>query len=199
MSQKLIDTFQNEINKIKFPTFKQHVMELLKIAPDDILNMPSSSTGKYHPADEISKDGMIRHIKRCVIVAEETARMRGHTDEELDILIAGCILHDLFKQGIPRGKWTVKEHPIFSYEHIKKYVSNNKLTVDELSAGLLDTLAVICLYHEGSWTIPESYEKHPKSTCNKEQLQLAFSMHIIDFMASRRTIYDMMNPEYFKE
>ena len=149
MSQKLIDTFQNEINKIKGTTFKQHIIELLKIAPDDILNMPSSSTGKYHPADEISKDGMIRHIKRCVIVAEETARMRGHTDEELDILIAGCILHDLFKQGIPRGKWTVKEHPIFSYEHIEKYVSNNKPTVNELSAQQLDTLAIICLYHEG--------------------------------------------------
>ena len=45
----------------------------------------------------------------------------------------------------------------------------------------------------------KAYEKRPKNECNKEQLQLAFSMHIIDFMASRRTIYDMMNPKYFED
>lgn len=183
MSNKLVEIFKNELDQIISPDFKEFVINKLEQAPDFILDMPSSTTGKYHPADEIGPTGMVKHIKRCVVIADEIARLEQHSDDEKDILIAGCILHDLFKTGKVKEKYTVAEHPIYSFQFIMEGVSHKYQKL----------LAYICLAHEGQWTIQEAYRFVPDEfKQSRKARKLAKSMHLIDYISSRRSIWNCM-------
>ena len=210
---KLIEIFKNEIAKIQTPGLQEHLKNILNLCPDYISECPSSSTGKYHPADEINPQGMTYHVKRCCIFAEEIGRMDDLSPLSIDILLMGCILHDVCKSGIPRGKYTVKEHPIYVYKIIQDYLPkvsgemiSNFLTTMDIKTGIetgnkvtlvsvLNSVANVCLFHEGRWTIPESkdtWKVTNKSAMSKEDIQLCKYMHMADFFASRRTVYEVM-------
>lgn len=188
---KFEDIFKNEISLIQNSEFKKHILNIMAGLPTYIMDQPSSTTGKYHPSDEINNNGMILHIKRCVVFARELCVMRKCTPKEQDILIAGCLLHDALKMGpneIVNGLkvYTDSKHPIYIFSYIKKYVEDNKEGLGEL-AEMLAKLAMACLYHEGQWTIPESI----KTAQIKQQdtQKICDYMHEIDFYASRRSIY----------
>lgn len=194
MSQKLIKVFMTELDQLKDKDFRNIIEDMLIKLPDEVLDMPSASSGKFHPTDEIVSDGMIRHIKRCAVIADEIAKMRKHNDDERDILIAGSILHDIYKQGIKRTGHTVREHPIYVFDFMQKYLTKHKIKI--VLDRKINSLSIACLLHEGQWTIPKAKGMIPKDTVHND-LQLGFSMHIVDYVASRRSIFEIMNPEYY--
>lgn len=193
------EAFNNELNYIQDQEFKNICIEMLNGMPQYITTQPSSTTGKYHPTDEINADGMIRHIKRCVLIARELCVMHEIPVRDQDVLIAGCIFHDSLKMGpkdVPSGVkvYTDASHPIYVYEYITKYLSEH--TLDIKLQKLFYKLAMVCLYHEGKWTIDKAKERAtPKSDYVKF---LCDVMHTVDFIASRRSVYEIMQPSYFE-
>lgn len=111
MSKRLIYAFESELKMFKDERFKLLVENLMLELPDSILTLPASTTGKYHPGDELESDGMIIHIKRACNMVEEAARKNSFTRYGTDVLLAGCLLHDIFKEGDPPTGHTVTEHP----------------------------------------------------------------------------------------
>ena len=197
MSRELVATFKDELSKIKDLDFRYAVQEILITAPDDILKMSSSSTGKYHPPDEFQDIGMIKHIKRFAAYAEEAIRMY-YDDKDtkygfcLDVLVATAILHDSIKRGMKNGKHTVKKHPIYAYELIQKYMTDSGLEGNDK----LKYLSICCLWHEGRWTIPESEALVPKSSLTSVERRLVLLAHTCDYVVSRRSVYDMMRDDF---
>lgn len=204
---KFEEVFVNEFRMIKDSQFKSHVFKILKLCPNYVMSIPSSSTGKYHPSDEVGHSrGMIYHIKRVAVFADEVACMEQHTNIERDIMIAGAILHDVFKNGLSNGKiskegvngtaskWTKKEHPIYIYELIHNYIQS----IDNNDSGIVDgvsnliSLANVCLFHEGQWTIQASKDIYKSGSMTVEDKKLCNSMHMADYFASRRSVYDIM-------
>ena len=103
---KLKEVFKAELDQIVNKEFRKYVVAILDICPNYIIRCPSSSTGKYHPTDETGENahmGMIRHIKRVAVFVDEIARMEKHSSIERDILMAGAVLHDVYKQGPASG------------------------------------------------------------------------------------------------
>lgn len=197
--------FKKELNIIQNESFRKHVEKVIDLCPNYILHIPSSSTGKYHPQDEINKNGMILHIQRCICIAGELARMEQHTTPEKDVLIAGCLLHDVYKNGLSHAisnegvsltktKYTAKTHPIHIFEKILEYLkelSTNEITIP--TKEMMQNLAVICLFHEGQWTIDASKTLFEKSklTMSRTLRKLCQTMHCVDYVASRRIIADV--------
>lgn len=213
MGQTLIDTFKKELDMIQLKPFQVEVEKILSKLPDYILETPSSSSGKYHPRDEIDNDGMIRHIKRFIIAGNEMVRMYYDIGANYykynDLIIATAIMHDVFKQGKDgKGGHTVKQHPIYIYDFLTEYNEKNwsdshRSLVDEKDLMLFDelrerfnTLRFTCLFHEGRWTIPESYAKYDRKSLTQEQSKAVFLSHLADMIASRRSYYDMMQPDF---
>lgn len=203
-----LSTFSNELNQIKDSVFRSNVESIINICPDYILRIPSSSTGKYHPTDEIKEDGMIRHVKRMVVFVDEISRMEQLSDWERDILVAGCLLHDIFKNGktLENSKYTIKEHPILIYQtiydYIKEYIKDIKETSEnQEQVKMLISLANVCLWHEGQWTIEESRQEWNKRNIEKRMsdndIALCKLFHSVDYFASRRSIFECMQPAYF--
>jgi len=215
METNVAKVFEKELAQITNKEFRDRVLDIIELCPNYVLVVPSSSTGKYHPRDEVGcEEGMIRHIQRCVVVTTELVRMHkyGSTSIQRDVLIAGSILHDIFKQGEPtdkilsngivghKGKHTNPIHPRLIYKTIHKYIEKNMFKDLEkpLTTRMgdnLEALADVCLFHEGQWTTDKSREDYTAQTkgvmMTPERKRLCMAMHITDYVTSRRAIADV--------
>jgi cardiolipin synthase len=91
------------------PALRALVQQGLKTAPEMFYTAPSSSSGKYHPADEINEGGLVLHTARVVAMAQHLADFYEVSKQERDILTAGLILHDTRKGGDDNWK-TLKDY-----------------------------------------------------------------------------------------
>ena len=79
--------------------------------------IPSSLSGKHHPADELSNGGLLLHTLKTVKVAEVLAPMYSLTDYELELCKVALLLHDSCKSGkVTNCGHTEFLHPIFAAE-----------------------------------------------------------------------------------
>lgn len=114
-------------------------------APEYFWEVPTSSTGKYHPEDERGEHGNWLHTKRVFYqydlhsesllrggVITETQRNRGR---------AAALLHDLFKYGYPEreGEHTVNYHDILNASFVRQHTE-----LDDEVARIIET-------HNGPW------------------------------------------------
>jgi len=105
------NTFSEELALIFDDSIREFTRLCIVSAPDYFfVDCPASSTGKYHPIDELSSDGTIIHTKKCFVVAYELCKGLECEDSRDEILSA-CLVHDLRKQGIEKSGHTVKNHP----------------------------------------------------------------------------------------
>ncbi len=188
---KTIATFSKELDKIKDKDFLAHIIKLIDSLPDYITEVPSSSSGKYHPLDEVGSipnRGMVRHIKRTSVVADSIIRMRKHNDTEADILYAGVVLHDLLKCGWPQQKHTVNHHPTLIADKIESYWGENKNCPTNLLPKFR-LLGMCCRLHSGQWSSKDEIRTVNAQIPNKQEIRLIESMHIIDYVASRKEFY----------
>ena len=106
-----VEMFKEELDLIFNNNIKEFTKICLMVAPDYFfIDCPASSSGKYHPIDEIGADGCIIHTKRVVTVAYDLSRGLG-CEENRDAIISACIIHDLRKQGLYRSGHSMKNHP----------------------------------------------------------------------------------------
>ncbi len=188
---KIIATFSKELDKIKDKDFLAHIVKLIDSLPDYITEVPSSSSGKYHPLDEVGSipnRGMIRHIKRAFVVADSIIRMRKHNDIDADILYAGVVLHDLLKCGWPQQKHTVNHHPTLIADKIDSYCKENKDNLTNLLPKFR-LLGMCCRLHSGQWSSKEEIRVVNAQKPSKQEIKLIESMHFIDYVASRKEFY----------
>lgn len=203
MSNKVLESFSKEINTIQDKIFAEHIKKIIESCPDYICGIPSSSTGKYHPEDEINPNGMILHIKRVFTFIEALIYQYDLLPDEADILLAGAIMHDLIKSGDPQTKWTVKDHPILIYNKIHNYLTslwlgNGKPEIKNYDIyDKLKKLALVCLFHSGRWTPTEAKEiKHKAVTSmNEQERKLCDLMHTADLLASRKSVFMIMKKQ----
>lgn len=194
MGHKLLQHYESIINKMVDHEFSSNLKDIIIQSPDYITEVPSSSTGKYHPNDEFCKQGMIYHIDRCLVFAEEIIEMWDIEDG--DILYAGCILHDVFKSGETYTKKTDPKHALYIYQHILDYIKYRNL--GKLMRTKLEKLAVICALHEGKWTIDDVHNKlREDGIIWINYSKLIEAMHIVDYFASRRSVYQIMQKRGF--
>ena len=169
-----IKAFQHELDMIKKPGTRSLTEECLRWAPDYFFtDCPSSSSGKYHPADEHCGIGTVLHTRRVARLIPDFATallVEGYRDE----LVAAAILHDSVKQGIEKTGHTVREHPILAAEIFADCVRKHgeKLGIVREDAAIT-YLAI--LHHMGKWGPVQ-----PKQWMNE-----IWCVHLADVAASR--------------
>jgi hypothetical protein len=126
-SQKMLveaEVIDDLISLIEDDDLRGFTYFLLSQAHPDFWIIPSSSSGKYHPAWENGKGGLIRHIKGVGAFALSSMRRYGYGCDVpgmdpnniagmRDMLIFSVLLHDWGKNGHPKtgwGKHTTKTH-----------------------------------------------------------------------------------------
>lgn len=178
--QARLELFKEELALITKPEIKEFVEECIKLAPDYVFeDCPSSTSGKYHPVEELGPDGTILHTRKVFALAYELSRAldcENHRDE----ICAAALLHDMMKQGSSKAGHTVKEHP----QMMAKLVADvyNEKFKDKIPRN--DALIIYygVYYHYGPWTEPSV--RKPISTYTQEEL----AVYMADYVSSKRFI-----------
>jgi len=110
-----------ELKKIKSLQVRKFVETALNNADPKFWEAPTSSSGKHHPYEDLGKGGLIRHIKKGILVIEEYARRAMFSEYELDLAIDTFLLHDIKKNGDPWGEETDYTHGIIGSEWLKQF------------------------------------------------------------------------------
>ena len=175
-----IELFKEELNLIVKKDVRDFVKAVLKAAPDYIFeDCPSSSSGRYHPVDELGPDGNNLHVRKVFAVAYELSR--GLDCEcNRDEICAAALLHDILKQGIKKSGHTVRDHPQLAADLVAEvYKSEFKDKIDRNSVVIIYNAIK---YHYGPWT--EKSNRKPLKDYSLEELCL----YISDYIASKRFI-----------
>jgi len=154
-----------EINMIKSEPIKSFVRSVL-LRAESFWKIPSSFSGKYHPIDEHNEGGNVLHTKRVVRTAKILCESHSLPSEEVDIVLAACLLHDITKGKLdesgsfsydPMHPYTVGKFVKVCQEDDKKYASDLTSSTLFLSEEDVQTILRLVRCHLGPWSpVPET-------------------------------------------
>lgn len=179
-SKERLEIFKEELDLIIRKDVRDFVKSVIIIAPDYIFeDCPSSSSGKYHPLDELAGDGTAIHSRKVFTLVYELCRALDIEDKR-DELLASSLLHDIMKQGLERSGHTVKNHPKLAADLVAEvYKERFKDKINRESVVIIyNTIK----HHYGLWT--EESERKPLKDYSTPELCLYLS----DYIASKRCI-----------
>ena len=166
-------TFTDELALIQDPGIRDLAACMLRAAPAKCLDIPASSTAKYHTEDECQDGGNVLHTKRVVAMVLEFSRAYSLQARDTDYTIAAALIHDILKQGAEVIKCSRLEYDCHG--------PNLYLWADEMfgypsldMAEILD----IASRHMGPWSSPAFRPNDPCSWC----------LFMADYTASRKYI-----------
>lgn len=167
--------FITELNYIKDDNLRNFAGELLTNADDYFFTVAASSTGKYHPSISLGVGGLVRHTKAVVYFLKEMLRadLWGFNEHQVDLMIISAIAHDIKKQGDGSTNYTVKNHPVYASDFIKKINKTSDYKLDKTS---LDFICNAVEAHMGQWG-----DKIPQTESEK-------IVHLADLIASRKEV-----------
>lgn len=173
------DVFKTEINYIKDVEHKRIIENLLNNLPDYFYEIPASSTGKYHPSFSLGNGGLVRHTKVAVKIAKvlldnDTIGTHSFNDNDKDLIIMALLLHDGFKSGVIKEKYTRFDHPILA--------SNYVLECKDLKENEKKLIADMISCHMGEWNTSDYSDITLPLPNNKYQR----FVHMCDFLSSKK-------------
>ena len=173
-----VKIFEKELELIFDDSIREFTKLCLLKAPDYFFtDCPASSTGKYHPINELGSDGTIIHTKKVVTLAYDLCRGLGCEDKR-DEIVCACIIHDLVKQGWKQTYHTHKMHPTFGAELVDSIQKDTQM----LNEDSYNIIRNSVLYHYGLWSHPSC-----KKDLNKYTL-VELTVYLSDYVASKRTV-----------
>ena len=176
-----VEMFKKEISYIRNDNLKKDLEFLIENLPDYFFEIPASSTGKYHPEYTTGDAGLVRHTKVVTRLAYELLENPSiggkYTKEERDLMIIACILHDGFKSGKEKEKYTRFDHPLICAEFVRENKKSLNMSEEEneLIASCIET-------HMGPWTT--DYDGVDVLSPPKTKYQNF--VHMCDYLASRK-------------
>jgi len=178
LEEEKVALFDKELGLIFDPIIREFTrLCLIKAPPYYFADCPASSSGKFHPLDELCGDGTIIHTKRVFTVAYELCVGFGCQNNR-DLILAACIIHDLVKQGRTKTGHTVKNHPALAAELVEQVQEATQL-LDENNYNIIRN----CVgYHYGLWSaapwIKPIREYTPEELC----------VYTADYVASKKCV-----------
>lgn len=172
----LEEKFIQECNNLSNDKIREVVLNTVLEIPKYFYTIPSSSSGKYHPSDEIVEGGLVRHTLKDVKVAKEMASMYNLSEYELELCIAALLLHDCCKSGKKENSGhTEFLHPKYAAELIIENNFYNKRVAKKI-ASLIKS-------HMGRWN---TSKYAPGKKLPKPKTKLQKFVHLCDYIASRK-------------
>lgn len=176
--EERLKIFEGELSLILDDTVRRFTELCLHEAPDYFFtDCPASSTGRYHPLDELSWDGTILHTRKVVTAAYEICRGLG-CEHHRDEILSACIIHDLRKQGIKKTGHTIKEHPALAADLVVEVQQQTQMLSDES----YNIIRSCCGFHYGLWS------QKPWQKSLEEYTPEELCVYISDYIVSKRCI-----------
>ena len=173
----------DEINDIDNRRFARY---LLGRIPDYFFIAPASSSGKYHPQNDLGEGGLVRHSISVLRMLEHLLEPEGYfdfTDEQKDLLKIAALFHDCMKSGTQEeyenNQRTKFLHPLYAANFSMTTAIENEYPYEK---ALFIYDAVIA--HMGQWNKNKNESGMlPTPTTMSQKV-----LHLADYLASRKDI-----------
>ena len=174
------EKFNKELTYIKDKRIRNSLITILDRLPEYFYEIPTSSTGKYHPAFSNGEQGLIRHTKAAVRIAKElmdNEALTNFNQNEKDLILFALTVHDGLKSGKVKSQYTAFDHPLLISNFLKENKEDLELEQEELN------LVCRCVEtHMGPWTT--DYKGHEILEKPKDKYQRF--VHMCDYLSSRK-------------
>lgn len=178
----IMTVLDKEIAMVEDDEIRRFTKEALVLVPQYFFDLPSSTSGKYHPKDERDEGGLVLHTRRCVAVADDLARTMLLSPFEHSLLISAAILHDTFRCGFENRerieKGVLKTDPLHAFYPM---VAFEKLFAEDKYPVGREVCEIIA-QHLGRWS---PFQILPSERYIRD---LGTTLHIADYIASREKI-----------
>lgn len=179
-----------ELGLIENREIKESTILVLEEVPEEFWEWPASSSGAYHPADTIDEGGLVLHTRRVMsmfdMLADSYKEMDIITEEEADIGLMACALHDTYKYADDKYDESHDSVTARKLRGLRNTEATDKL--EELEESWLDDKygkVLECIArHNGPWgniSIPTNPVEH--------------LVHISDMAVSRTNTYLLLDDE----
>lgn len=179
------ETFNNELELIKDENIRQFVSHALALCPEYFFEIAASSTGRYHPQTSLGVGGLVRHTKVACKFADDLSRveMFNITGKALDLALAAIILHDTYKSGWPKRKYTDYNHPNLAADWIIELGTRYDF---EFVDNEIEVIAGAVRSHMGQWN--KASWNSDKEIMPKPKTGIDKFVHLCDYLASRKGV-----------
>lgn len=148
MGKLLLETFEKEISRVKTDKMRDFYKAILQKCDDLNATGSASSSGKYHPIQDLGKYGLYRHSITVAKFAEIMMRSIPlyDDDENWDIVYVAALLHDMCKYDseVNGGKHTNDYHPVAMAKVIRDFN-------EELNDSSFERVAKAIETHHSRW------------------------------------------------
>lgn len=193
---------------IETQTAMEFVRRAYALAPDNFWVQPSSTSGRWHPADEFVEGGKALHTLRAITLGAEMLRafpgwavedtfLDLDTEEAVptsDIFMVALAIHDLCANGMPDNVFmkdgrvaTDPDHPLY----VRRLLRGSG---DWRMQSMLDNLWTDKVFelveaHSGIWS-PEGYSPFERQIDGGMSAMefLAPMVHWVDYVVSRNFV-----------
>jgi len=173
-----LKVFENELELILDDSVREFTKLCIHQAPDYFFtDCPASSTGRYHPLDELSWDGTMIHTRKVFTLAYELCRGLG-CEENRDEILSACIIHDLLKQGMTRSGHTTKDHPALAAALVERVQRETPMLSEESYEIIRNSVG----FHYGLWS------QAPWSKKLEDYTPEELCVYLSDYVASKRCV-----------
>lgn len=189
-----VQALEKELNMIKNPTIREFTTFILTEAPAYLTEVPSSSSGKYHPPQSrVEPGGLISHLRATVVFANRLCRAYSIEKDDLDAVISACLLHDILKYSdFEKGphvklKHTTKYHDYDSalFVHL---AATRYLTQSGTEVPWLKDITGCIAWHMGQWTKRKN-PAHKVKKFPEEYSLLETIVHLADMCSSEPDVH----------
>jgi hypothetical protein len=187
--QEKLDAFAWELALIVDADVREFTEYCIGILPSYFFTVAASSSGKYHPAYALGDGGLLRHTRAAVSIANTLLQTitfgERYTVGQKGAIISALILHDGAKHGIPKQKYTIKNHPNVICNHIEKKVTESMAAtgIEPLNKCKRDAIYGLIRSHMGQWTDSDADKPLPTPETAAQKF-----VHLCDYLASRKQL-----------
>ena len=193
--EQKVAVFQPLLDKFETEEIRLYCADMIKLIPEYIFFMPSSTSGKFHNATQCKPHGQIYHILMFAEILNyllelECNKEKFKSPQQRDAMRCVPIFHDALKCGAESSNFfTVHEHPMLAGSWVREtqVEHDGEAKVTEAVAGMRER-------HSGSWTT----SKKSSVVLPEPENEMEKLIHMCDYLSSRNNI-DMQPPEYLKE
>ena len=185
-NNKYFKLMLNEISTIKEEDIRLFAICLLVKVPEYFFSVAASSSGKYHPMNDLGEGGLVRHsisVKKMLDHLMEPNGYYDFTERQKDLLRVAALFHDCFKSGTQEqyqeNIHTKHLHPLYAHNFIITESIVNKFPYEDAKY-----IADAVISHMGQWNT--SWREDGVLPLPKTPEQKI--LHLADYLSSRKDI-----------
>lgn len=189
-----VAVFQPYLDKFETDEMKLYCSDMIKLIPDYIFAMPSSTSGKHHNKTQCQIHGQIYHILMFAEILNYLLALKYNKEKfksptQRDAMRCVPIFHDAWKCGNGATQYTVHDHPMIAGQWVRE--TNVEHDVEDK---IKEAIARMCERHSGEWTTGRG----SKVVLPEPENEMEAMIHFCDILSSRSNI-DMQPPEYLND